>query len=135
MAPRILIFSIAMGADYTFHVKSIATNASTFLRHNNSVLARVMCTVGHGLFSKSCINHIFIRGSYLQIGDVIFWRTFLFWEDSYDNFKKALRKDCTLLCIPIQLILQGSLWVLLKMCTQIYIQQKHNIISVVKHLR
>ena len=40
-APRILIFSIAMGADYSFYVKSIATYAPAFLRHNNSVLARV----------------------------------------------------------------------------------------------
>ena len=41
MAPRILIFSIAMGADYSFYVKSIATYASAFLAYNNSVLARV----------------------------------------------------------------------------------------------
>ena len=40
-APRILIFSIAMGADYTFYVKSIATYAPAFLAYNNSVLARV----------------------------------------------------------------------------------------------
>ena len=31
-----------MGADYTFHVKSIATYAPAFLTHNNSVLARVV---------------------------------------------------------------------------------------------
>ena len=30
-----------MGADYTFHVKSIATYAPAFLTHNNSVLAGV----------------------------------------------------------------------------------------------
>jgi hypothetical protein len=41
MAPRILIFSIAMGADYSFYVKSIATYAPTFLGYNNSVLAIV----------------------------------------------------------------------------------------------
>ena len=29
-APRILIFSIAMGADYSFHVKTIETHARTF---------------------------------------------------------------------------------------------------------
>ena len=40
-APRILILSIAMGADYSFYVKSIATYAPAFLRYNNSVLARV----------------------------------------------------------------------------------------------
>ena len=42
MAPRILIFSIAMGADYSFYVKSTATYAPAFLRYNNSVLARVV---------------------------------------------------------------------------------------------
>ena len=41
MDPRILIFSIAMGADYSFYVKSIATHAPAFLGYNNSVLARV----------------------------------------------------------------------------------------------
>ena len=30
-APRILIFSIAMGADYTFYVKIIETHARAFL--------------------------------------------------------------------------------------------------------
>ena len=30
-----------MGADYSYYVKSIATYAPAFLRHNNSVLARV----------------------------------------------------------------------------------------------
>ena len=40
-APRILIYSIAMGADYSFYVKFIATYAPAFLAYNNSVLARV----------------------------------------------------------------------------------------------
>ena len=40
-APRILIFSIAMGADYSFYVKSTATYAPAFLGSNNLVLARV----------------------------------------------------------------------------------------------
>ena len=42
MAPRILIFSIAMGADYSFYVKSIATYAPAFLGYNDSVLVRVV---------------------------------------------------------------------------------------------
>ena len=41
MAPRILIFSIAMGADYSFYVKSIATSFPTFFGYNDSVLAIV----------------------------------------------------------------------------------------------
>jgi hypothetical protein len=31
MAPGILIFSVAMGADYTFYVKTIETHARAFL--------------------------------------------------------------------------------------------------------
>ena len=42
-APRILIFSIAMGADYSFYVKSIATFALTFFGYIISVLASVGC--------------------------------------------------------------------------------------------
>ena len=38
MAPRILIFSIAMGVDYSFYVKSIATYAPQFSRYNNSAI-------------------------------------------------------------------------------------------------
>ena len=38
---RILICSIAMGADYSFYVKSIATYDPTFFGYNNSVLAIV----------------------------------------------------------------------------------------------
>ena len=41
MAPRILIFSIAMGADYLSYVKFIATRAPTFFGYIISVLAIV----------------------------------------------------------------------------------------------
>ena len=40
-APRILIFSIAMGADYTFYVKSIETHARAFLPLNISAIGSV----------------------------------------------------------------------------------------------
>ena len=40
-APRILIFSIAMGAEYLPYVKSIATFAPTFYGYIISVLASV----------------------------------------------------------------------------------------------
>ena len=45
-APRILIFSIAMGAEYVSYVKSIATFAPTFYGYINSVLASVMARTG-----------------------------------------------------------------------------------------
>ena len=41
--PQDFDFSIAMGADFSFYVKSIATYAPAFLMYNNSVLARVQC--------------------------------------------------------------------------------------------
>ena len=41
MAPRISIFSIVLGAKYSFYVKSIATYAPAFFVYNNSVLAIV----------------------------------------------------------------------------------------------
>jgi hypothetical protein len=40
-APSILIFSIAMGADYTFYVISIETHARTFLPVNFSAVGSV----------------------------------------------------------------------------------------------
>ena len=40
-APRILIFSIAMGADYSFEVKNIEIWGPTFFKHNNSSVATV----------------------------------------------------------------------------------------------
>ena len=41
MTPRILIYSIAMGAHYSFYVKSIATFALTFFGFIISVLPSV----------------------------------------------------------------------------------------------
>ena len=40
-APRIFIFSIVLGAEYSFYLKSFATYAPAFLGYNNSALARV----------------------------------------------------------------------------------------------
>ena len=41
-APRILIFSIAMGADYSFYVKTIETHARAFLPLNISAIGTVL---------------------------------------------------------------------------------------------
>ena len=41
MAPRILNFSIAMDADYSFYVKTIETYARAFLALNISAIGRV----------------------------------------------------------------------------------------------
>ena len=40
-APRILIFSIAMGADYSFEVKTIEIWVPAFFKHNKSPVATV----------------------------------------------------------------------------------------------
>ena len=40
-APRILIFSIAMGADYSFELKNIESWVPAFFKHNNSSVATV----------------------------------------------------------------------------------------------
>ena len=51
-SPRILIFSTAMGADYSFYVKLIATGAPTFFGYIISVLASVITenrTVGFSI--------------------------------------------------------------------------------------
>ena len=41
-APRFLIFSIVLGAEYSFYVKSIATYAPQKSWHNNSLLGSVI---------------------------------------------------------------------------------------------
>ena len=41
-APRILIFSIAMGADYSYEVKNIEIWVPTFFKHINSFVATVI---------------------------------------------------------------------------------------------
>ena len=54
--PRIFIFSIVLGAEYSFYVKSIATYAPTFLGYNNSVLAIVI-----NMSLASCKSLMFSR--------------------------------------------------------------------------
>ena len=51
---RILIFLIAIGADYSFYVKSIATFALTFFGYIISVLASVD-TLGPEMFALGCL--------------------------------------------------------------------------------
>ena len=40
-APRILIFSIAIGADYSYEMKNSEILAPAFFKHNNSFIATV----------------------------------------------------------------------------------------------
>ena len=41
-APRILIFSIAIGADYSYELKNNETWAPAFFKHNNSFIATML---------------------------------------------------------------------------------------------
>ena len=42
MAHRILIFSIAIGADYSYEIKNSEIQAPAFFKHNNSFIATVL---------------------------------------------------------------------------------------------
>jgi hypothetical protein len=42
MAPMILIFSIAIGADYSYEMKNSEIWAPAFFKHNNSFIATVV---------------------------------------------------------------------------------------------
>ena len=53
-APRILIFSITMGADYSFYVKFIATRAPTFFGYIISVLASVSDVRDNKSYFRKC---------------------------------------------------------------------------------
>ena len=54
MAPRIFIFSIAIGADYSYEVKNSKIWAPAFFKHNNLFIATV-CSFGSGL-KKFALN-------------------------------------------------------------------------------
>ena len=45
MAPRMLIFPIALGADYSFELISIETYALQFNGHNKIFLGSVICEI------------------------------------------------------------------------------------------
>ena len=62
-APRILIFSIAMVADYSFDVKNIEIWAPAFFKHNNSFIATVYRAIVHA--HGHCIHVLaeFARGA------------------------------------------------------------------------
>ena len=53
MASRIFLFSIVLGAEYSFYVKSITTYNPTFFGNNNSVLAIVPTALTPTLWGNS----------------------------------------------------------------------------------
>ena len=54
MAPNILIFSIAMGADYSFELISIETYAPQFIGHNKFFLG----SVGKRALTRKIIDNL-----------------------------------------------------------------------------
>ena len=58
MAPRILTFSVAIGADYSDYVKSIATCAPTFFGYIISVLASVFSFIKFLRFFSQWIEKV-----------------------------------------------------------------------------
>ena len=79
MAPRILIFSIAMGADLSFYVKSIATFALTFFGYIISVLASVAKTWVYQLYSCCFLfrnSQQIFQYLIIKVGDVFYDRPF-----------------------------------------------------------
>ena len=57
-APRILIFPIAIDADYTFYVKSIETHVRAYLPLNISAVSSVYYVMKVSGSSRICSNYI-----------------------------------------------------------------------------
>ena len=67
-APRILIFSIAMGADYSFELNSIETYAPQFFGHNNLFLGSVHYILkGPKFWVKECVKGNFVTFSFSKV--------------------------------------------------------------------
>ena len=69
MAPRILIFSIAMGAEYLSYVKFIATRVPTFFGYIISVLASVPIEYRskHSFINECTLIEIAQRMTYMKL--------------------------------------------------------------------
>ena len=72
MAPRILIFSMAMGADYAFELIFNETCAPQFDGHNNSFLASVYCLMYVKMKYLPVVNNCVDRN-----GDTVLGQNFL----------------------------------------------------------
>ena len=53
MAPRILIFSIAIGADYSYKMKNSEIWAAAFFKHIHSLIATVPCDLTKNIILPS----------------------------------------------------------------------------------
>ena len=80
MAPTILIFSIAMGANSSFELISIVHWVPQFVMHNKSILGGVLRRLKIiGLSSKKIIPRVVLTGEILQLQHQVFrypfWKT------------------------------------------------------------
>ena len=90
MAPRILIFSMAMDADYTFELISIKTSAPQFKWHNKSFLGSV--TYDPNPFLKKILN---------TFGYIVFGVNFFF----FDWAEKCTSHQCSAQWGPVQALI------------------------------
>ena len=69
-APRILIFSITMGADYSLYLKSIATCAPTFFGYHTRAIITCSLYIFYLLFGsqKHFFKEVFSENSSLMYG-------------------------------------------------------------------
>ena len=110
-ATRIFIFSIVLGAECTFYLKSIATNAPTFLGYNNSVLAIVMCLLTRLQlmlcnFSKEECQDLIQSIMTNVLEKDIYGRSF---PQEYANFKKFLNRHSIYIRTVSSLLIQIKL--------------------------
>ena len=76
-APRILIFSMAMGADYTFELISIKTCAPQFKWHNKSFLGNVSKVWLNSYAWRICQINFIANSSHYPILWIFYWFVFL----------------------------------------------------------
>ena len=65
-APRILIFSIAIGADYSNEMKNSEIQAPEFFKHNISFIATVLCGVVQGAILKGVSSQLCLQTQNLE---------------------------------------------------------------------
>ena len=66
-APRILIFSIAMCADYSFDVKNIEIWVPTFFKHNNSSVATMRYNLIYKDFGLNSVVSTALQGVWSKL--------------------------------------------------------------------
>ena len=101
MAPRILIFSIVMGGDYSFYVKSIPTFALAFSGYITSVLASVKDKVTYTIWVSRILKIFFFQFHAAAVYEIIFSFDFSTFQGPFVN-SKYFDKDL----LKVRIVLQ-----------------------------